>query len=70
MEFDGEFEDTPFEEFDSKGNRVYSHLMSAYWANREAVRTYPLLTSFQVTHMTIRTQLRKIGQIMGPCWYP
>jgi Plavaka transposase len=69
-EFDSEFEDTPFEEFNSKGNRVYSHLMSAYWANREAVRTYPLVTSFQVAHMTIRTQLQKIGQPMGPCWYP
>ena len=46
-EFDGEFEDTPSEEFDSKGNHVYSHLMSAYWANHEAVRTYPLVTSFK-----------------------
>ncbi|KAF8815996.1 hypothetical protein BYT27DRAFT_7021203, partial [Phlegmacium glaucopus] len=36
MEFDSKFEDTPFEDFDLKGNRVYSHLMSAYWANCEA----------------------------------
>jgi hypothetical protein len=36
-EFDGQFEYTPYEEYDPQGDRVYSHLMSAYWANREAV---------------------------------
>jgi Plavaka transposase len=49
-EFDGQFEYTPFQEFDSKGDHVYSHLMSAFWANREAVcslvhHTFSMLTS-------------------------
>jgi hypothetical protein len=38
-EFEGQFEYVPFQEFDSEDNRVYSHLMSAFWANREAVRS-------------------------------
>ena len=38
-EFTGEFEYAPFQEFDFKGDRVYSHLMSAFWANHEAVRS-------------------------------
>ncbi len=37
-EFDGEFEYTPYEEYDKKGSRVYSNLMSGNWAFREAVR--------------------------------
>ena len=36
-EFEGQFEYVPFQEFDSDDNCVYSHLMSAFWANREAV---------------------------------
>ncbi|KAI9452680.1 hypothetical protein BJY52DRAFT_1124162 [Lactarius psammicola] len=35
-EFDGEFEYTPYEEYDEKGSRVYSNLMSGNWAFREA----------------------------------
>ena len=37
-EFNGHFEYMPYEEYDPQGSRVYSHLFSAYWANREAVR--------------------------------
>jgi hypothetical protein len=37
-EFNGQFEYMPYEEYDHKGSRVYSHLMSVYWANRQAVR--------------------------------
>ena len=37
-EFDGQFEMTPYEEYDHAGDRVLSNLMSGYWANREAVR--------------------------------
>jgi hypothetical protein len=36
-EFEGQFEYAPFQEFDFKDNCVYSHLMSAFWANREVV---------------------------------
>jgi Plavaka transposase len=36
-EFNGQFEYLPYEEYDGKGDRIHSHLMSAYWANREAV---------------------------------
>jgi hypothetical protein len=36
-EFEGQFEYAPFQEFDFKDDRVYSHLMSAFWANREVV---------------------------------
>lgn len=36
-EFDGQFEYTPYQEFDPRGDRSYSNLMSAHWAYREAV---------------------------------
>ncbi|KAF8221548.1 hypothetical protein L208DRAFT_1327316 [Tricholoma matsutake] len=35
-EFEGQFEYAPFQEFDFNGDHVYSHLMSAFWANCEA----------------------------------
>ncbi|KAH9046384.1 hypothetical protein EDB83DRAFT_2637518, partial [Lactarius deliciosus] len=35
-EFDGEFEYMPYEEYNEKGSRVYSNLMSGIWAFREA----------------------------------
>ena len=38
-EFNGQFEYTPYEEYDCKGDWVHSHLMSAYWASREAVQS-------------------------------
>jgi hypothetical protein len=38
-EFEGQFEYVPFQEFNSEDNCVYSHLMSAFWANREAVHS-------------------------------
>ncbi|KAF8262141.1 hypothetical protein EI94DRAFT_1773267 [Lactarius quietus] len=34
-EFDGQFEYTPYEEYDKDGSRVYSNLMSGNWAFRE-----------------------------------
>ncbi|KAI9511704.1 hypothetical protein F5148DRAFT_1274142 [Russula earlei] len=34
-EFEGQFEYALFQEFDFHGDHVYSHLMSAFWANRE-----------------------------------
>jgi hypothetical protein len=37
-EFDGQFETTPYREFNAQGDRVYSNLMSGHWAYREAVR--------------------------------
>ncbi|KAN0129101.1 hypothetical protein V8E53_013097 [Lactarius tabidus] len=35
-EFDGQFEYTPYEEYDEKGSRVYCNFMSGNWAFREA----------------------------------
>ncbi|KAI9436783.1 hypothetical protein BJY52DRAFT_1130347 [Lactarius psammicola] len=35
-EFDGKFEYVPYEEYNEKGSRVYSNLMSGNWAFREA----------------------------------
>ncbi|KAF8274535.1 hypothetical protein EI94DRAFT_1768740 [Lactarius quietus] len=35
-EFDGQFEYTPYEEYDKDGSRVYSNLMSGNWAFHEA----------------------------------
>ncbi|KAH9178034.1 hypothetical protein EDB89DRAFT_2112020 [Lactarius sanguifluus] len=35
-EFDGKFEYTPYEEYDKKGSRIYSNLMSGNWAFHEA----------------------------------
>jgi len=36
-EFDGRCDYTPYKEFDSQGNRVWSNLLSGEWAYREAV---------------------------------
>ena len=36
-EFDGHFEYTPYKEYDEKGFRIYSNLMSGNWAFHEAV---------------------------------
>jgi Plavaka transposase len=36
-EFGSQFEYVPYEEFDSNGDCMYSHLMSAFWANHKAV---------------------------------
>ena len=36
-EFDGQFEYSPYEEYDEKGSRVYSNFMSGSWAFCEAV---------------------------------
>jgi len=50
-EFDGQFEYTPYEEYDEKGSCVYSNFMSGNWAFHEAVRiSIPcvLLTKGQV----------------------
>ena len=50
-EFDGQFEYTPYKEYDEKGSRVYSNFMSGNWAFHEAVRiSIPcvLLTKGQV----------------------
>ncbi|KAI9435153.1 hypothetical protein H4582DRAFT_1817832 [Lactarius indigo] len=35
-EFDGEFEYTPYEEYNKNGSHIYSNLMSGNWAFREA----------------------------------
>ncbi|KAH9180800.1 hypothetical protein EDB89DRAFT_1900586 [Lactarius sanguifluus] len=37
-EFDGEFEYTPYEEYNEMGSRVYSNLMSGIWAFHEALQ--------------------------------
>jgi len=36
--FNGQFETTPYEEYDNSGQRIFSNLMSGYWATHEAVR--------------------------------
>jgi hypothetical protein len=64
-EFEGQFEYVPFQEFDSEDNRVYSHLMSAFWANREAVRS---LTCHALQSLIyLRIQLQKIHGHMVLC---
>ncbi|TFK32680.1 hypothetical protein BDQ12DRAFT_701098 [Crucibulum laeve] len=35
-EFNSQFEYTPYQEYNSNGDHIYSHLMSGYWANHEA----------------------------------
>ena len=37
MEFNGQFETMPYEEYNHAGHHVFSNLMSGYWANHEAV---------------------------------
>jgi hypothetical protein len=36
-DFDGQTDYVPYQEFDGKGDRAYSNLMSGHWAFREAV---------------------------------
>jgi Plavaka transposase len=36
-DFDGHWDYTPYKEFNSAGDRVWSNLMSAEWAAKEAV---------------------------------
>ncbi len=42
-EFHGQADYVPYQEFDTKGDRVYSNLMSGHWAYCEAVSSYHLL---------------------------
>ena len=58
-EFEGQFEYTPFQEFDYEDNRVYSHLMSAFWANCEAV-WYSLICRAACSLIYLRIRLQKI----------
>lgn len=37
FEFDGQVEYVAYQEFNAKGDRIYSNLMSGDWASREAV---------------------------------
>jgi Plavaka transposase len=39
-DFDGKFNYTPYRQFNGKGDRVWSNLMSADWAWRQAVRLF------------------------------
>ena len=36
-EFDGQFEYTPYEEYDENGSHIYSNFMSGSWVFREVV---------------------------------
>jgi hypothetical protein len=67
-EFAGQFEYAPFQEFDFKGDRVYSHLMSAFWANREAVCSLVRL-AFHAFINYCRIRSLKILKRMVPCLY-
>ena len=59
-QFDSQFDYVPYQEYDSTGNRVYSNLMSAFWANREAVGSSRVcLVSYPLTKQ-LRTPLQKI----------
>jgi hypothetical protein len=66
-EFNGKFDYAPYEEYDHKGDRVYSNLMSAIWTNREAV----LVSFFEAilfTYFTyLRTRLRLTWRRMVLC---
>jgi len=70
-DFDGQIDYIPYEEFDAKGDRVYSNLMSGYWASCEAVG-FP---SFKCVHMlksileVFRMLLCKTSQLMAQCLY-
>ncbi len=37
FEFDSQADYVPYQEFDTKGDRIYSNLMSGDWASREVV---------------------------------
>lgn len=70
-DFAGQINYTPYKEFDSQGDRLYSNLMSGKWANGQAV-SFSAFVDLQSTHnpiSTSRTKLRKIPPRMAVCLY-
>jgi len=52
--FDGNFDYIPYMEFDSNDERVYSNLMSGFWAFKQAVSHY-LCANIAVIDIDYRT---------------
>lgn len=65
-EFNGRFEYTPYEEYNGEGSRVYSNLMSANWAFREAVSTF-IYVMFLHLMYHFRTPYLKMRACVGQC---
>jgi hypothetical protein len=64
-EFDGQFDYTPYEEYDKKGSRVYSDFMSGSWVLREAVSIPVSCVSSLMDGP--RTRFLKTRQCMDRC---
>lgn len=67
-EFHGQCDYVPYEEFNYFGDRVLSNLMSAAWANREAVRFFFGYDSLYLFNKC-RTRLPRTYLHMVPCLY-
>ena len=65
-EFDGHFEYVPYQEYDPQGDWVYSHIMSGYWANREAVHSFSS-EEFHMLTRNFRIPLLKTVRLVVPC---
>jgi hypothetical protein len=70
-EFNGQFEYSPYQEYDSEGDRVYSNLMSGYWATREAVLeflSYFILSERFLGHNCEGPNHPRFYACAGGCW--
>jgi hypothetical protein len=47
-DFDSNIEYVPYQEFDEHGDRIYSNLNSAHWANKQAVGVFILHLFFRL----------------------
>jgi hypothetical protein len=65
--FDGHWDYVPFMEFNYAGDRIWTNLMSANWAARQAVRALFTFFYFRLSHWICRTRFLRIPIHTGPC---
>jgi Plavaka transposase len=70
LAFKDQFDYVPYQEFNSKGERIWSNLMSAQWAFKQAVCSLCLV--FRITFLIplSRMSSHKTETTMGLCLYP
>jgi hypothetical protein len=68
--FKDQFDYLPFKEFNNQGERIWSNLMSAQWAFKQAVCS--ICVVFRITFLTplSRMSSHKTETTMGLCLYP
>ena len=70
LTFKDQFDYVPYQEFNSKGERIWSNLMSAQWAFKQAVCSLGVV--FRITFYTSLSRMssHEIDVTMGLCLYP